>query len=412
MSPTRKSRQSQIPPPGEGGKFTLVEDQPTFDRFVAQLRRQRRFALDLEADSFHHYQEKICLIQVSFSGQTFLVDALSGINLGALARVFGDPRCEKVLHGADYDGRLIISHMGVRLRNFFDTMLGAQILGKPQVGLAALVSEYFQVTLDKRYQRADWSRRPLEPAQMEYAAKDVQYLLALRDALGEELEKMGRINWALEEFELLEAGFEALPGRRQEVIRIKGDRALDARQAAVLQSLLRWREGVARKKDVPPFKVIPNDMLLRLARVEGQDRDGLLEALTPRLRALYGDEIRRAWEKGRRSSPLELPREGGGGMRISRGAEKRLQRLKEWRSHFAHDLQMDPGVMLPNNTMEAVAMANPRDLADLVGRGLLKRWQLQLFGEAVLQILHTVPRGNGTAERGRQVSPGSPPPAP
>jgi len=370
----------------------MVEDQPALDRLLNQLRRQRRFALDLEADNFHHYREKICLIQVAFLGRAYLVDALAEVNLGPLARILSDSHVEKVLHGADYDGRLILSHLGVRLRNFFDTMLAAQMLGKPQVGLASLVREYFQVELDKRYQRADWSRRPLEKAQMDYAARDVLYLLPLRDALGEELERMGRLNWALEEFELLEAGFEELPGRRHDLLRIKGDRSLGPAQAAVLQSLLRWRDGMARKKDVPPFKVIPNDLLLKLAAAEPRRSEELLEMLTPRLRGLYGREIIQAWEKGRRTPPLVLPSREGGSLRLSRGAEKRLQRLKEWRSHFAHALQMDPGVMLPNATMEAVALANPRDLADLVGRGLLKRWQLQLFGEAILQVLHAVPR--------------------
>ncbi len=381
--------------------MVIVEDQQGLDRLLQQLRRQRRIALDLEADNFHHYREKICLIQLAFSGRAHIVDALKGMDMGPLARVLSDPRVEKVLHGADYDGRLILSHLGVRLRNFFDTMLAAQMLGKPQVGLASLVHEYFQVELDKRYQRADWSRRPLDQAHLDYAARDVLYLLPLRDVLGEELESMGRMNWALEEFELLEAGLEELPGRRHDLIRIKGDRALSPAQAAVLQALLRWRDGVARKKDVPPFKVVPNELLIKLAEAEPRQSGGLLDLLTPRLRGLYGREILQAWEKGRRSPPLELPSREVGSLRLSRGAEKRLQRLKEWRSHFAHALQMDPGVMLPNATMEAVAQANPRDLAELVGRGLLKRWQLQLFGEAILQILHAVPRNDREGDRRR-----------
>ncbi len=297
------------------------------------------------------------------------------------------------MHGADYDGRLIMSHLGVRLRSAFDTMLASQILGKPQVGLAPLLSEYFNVTMDKKHQRADWSRRPLSPSMLTYAGMDAEYLLALRDVLARELEEAGRMSWALEEFELLEAGLEVLPGRSQELYRAKGDRDLEPPQAAVLQSLLRWREGVAKRKDIPPFKIIPNEMLFKLALLPLEEDDvAKTGILTQRLWGLYGPEIQKALNKGRSSAPLELPAKVGGesGRRLNRSAEKRLARLKEWRNHFSHDLHLDPGVMLPNAVMESVAIVNPRDLAELIGTGLLKRWQLQLFGEALLQILHSV----------------------
>ncbi len=376
--------------PESGLKAVYIDRQDGFDRFISSLRRQKRFGIDLEADSLHHYQEKICLIQIAFPGKTYIIDPLAQINLGPLARVLADSRVEKVLHGADYDGRLIMSHLGVRLRGVFDTMLAAQILGKPQVGLAPLLSDYFKVILDKKHQRADWSRRPLSPDKLAYAGMDAEYLLPLRDALARELEAAGRMTWALEEFELLEAGLEVLPGRTQELYRIKGDRDLDPRQAAVLQSLLRWREGVAKRKDIPPFKTVPNEMLLKLARLEPGESDvGRSGILTARLRELYGPEIQKAVNRGLNAAPLELPaKEGGGSWRLNRSAEKRLARLKEWRNRFAHDLRLDPGVMIPNAVMESVAVANPRDLAELIGTGLLKRWQLQLFGEALLQILH------------------------
>ena len=116
-----------------------MDRQGTFDQFINALRRQKRFGIDLEADSLHHYQEKICLIQIAFPGKIYIVDPLADINLGPLARILTDSRIRKTLHGADYDGRLIMSHLGVRLRNTFDTMLAAQILGKSQVGLASLL---------------------------------------------------------------------------------------------------------------------------------------------------------------------------------------------------------------------------------------------------------------------------------
>ena len=229
---------------------------------------------------------------------------------------------------------------------------------------------------------------------LEYAGMDAEYLLSLRDILVRELEEAGRMSWALEEFELLEAGLEILPGRSQETYRIKGDRDLDAAQAAVLQVLLIWREGVAKRKDIPPFKIIPNEMLLKLAESEQEEVDvAMAGILTQRLRALYSPEIQKALNRGRSSAPWSCSTDQGGeNRRLNRSAEKRLTRLKEWRNHFSHDMRLDPGVMLPNAVMEAVAIANPHDLAELIGAGMLKRWQLQLFGEALLQILHSVPR--------------------
>ena len=162
-------------------------------------------AIDTEADSFHHYREKVCLIQVTFGTTTLLVDPLAVTELGPLGAVLEDPAVLKVLHGADYDLRLLDRDHGVRPRNLFDTMIAARLTGERSFGLAPLLASHLDVRLDKKYQLADWSRRPLPPEMAEYAAADTRHLLDLREILADRLTELGRLEWAEEEFGRLES---------------------------------------------------------------------------------------------------------------------------------------------------------------------------------------------------------------
>jgi len=244
--------------------YLLLDRPAAVAEFLGDCRGEARIAVDLEADSLHSYREKICLVQLSTAKRTAIVDPLAGSGaLAELAPVLADAAVLKVFHGGDYDVRLL-KREGALVRNLFDTMIAAQFAGRERFGLAALLETDFGVTLDKRYQRADWSRRPLDPGMLAYAAADTAHLLALADRLGGELARLGRLGWAEEEFGLLELVEPSLP-KTPSCLALKGAGRLAPRQLARLQALLELREELARSWNRPPFKVLANQTLIEWA---------------------------------------------------------------------------------------------------------------------------------------------------
>lgn len=369
--------------------FVYVADEETLRSMLDHLRGCRRVSVDLESDSFHHYQDRIALLQLGSGESIYIVDPFA-VDLTALTSLFAGPDTEKVFHDADYDGRMILSHTGVKPAPVFDTMIAARMLGKGRFGLADLLWEYFGVELDKALQREDWSRRPLREEMLRYAAMDVAYLLALRERLAGELERTGRLEWAREEFEKVVEGLEPMPPKKTELRRVKGARELQGRQLAVLQALLDWRDERARKKDLPPFKVVGTERLLRLAAEMPRTRRRLEDcgALTPRQLAMFGEEIMRAIEKGAAKPPSSWPRFPAP-ERHTRDmeAERIMRRFKSARDRKAAELGLDPGFLLPNATLKELARLKPRGLPDIEASGLLKRWQLKVMGETLAGCL-------------------------
>jgi len=171
---------------------------------IAALSREPLVAADTEAASFHRYRDRIFLIQLSSPSRTEIIDPLAVVDLSPVGRLLADPKVEKIFHDADYDLRILDRDYGFRARRLFDTRIAAQLAGEPAVGLAALLEKYASVKLAKEHQKADWSRRPLPPAMLAYAAADTAHLPALREQLRVRLTALGRLAWAEEEFTWLE----------------------------------------------------------------------------------------------------------------------------------------------------------------------------------------------------------------
>ncbi|HLP42845.1 MAG TPA: ribonuclease D, partial [Fibrobacteria bacterium] len=237
-----------------------VDSPSSLEGLLAKLDLVDTVYFDLEADSMHHYYAKICLIQILVDDRCYLVDPLSGINLNA----FLDKLATKVMvmHGADYDLRMLYQSSGFRPKRIFDTMLAAQLLGKPGFGLAALVQSYFGIALRKDQQKADWSQRPLPPLMLEYGAQDTFFLPGLYQALTRELEEKNRLSWHEECCrELIKATANIKEVDLENAWRIDGSSKLHSRQLAVLQKLWRYRDDAAKAQDLPSYKVLPSDLL-------------------------------------------------------------------------------------------------------------------------------------------------------
>ena len=369
--------------------FTYVADAAALREMLGDLRGRRRISVDLESDSYHHYAEKIALIQIGDGKNIYVVDPLA-VDISEMASLFTHEGTEKVFHDVDYDGRMILTFLGVKPAPIFDTMVAARILGKERIGLADLLGEYFGVPVDKGLQKADWSRRPLDREMLEYAALDVAHLIPLRGRLKEEMEALGRWPWAAEEFARLVENLEPMPERSVSFARVKGARGLSARQLGVLQELLEWREGRAKSRDVPTFKIIATDRLLRIAEDPPRNRRELqrMGALSDRQLARFGAEVAAAVERGLRMPEERLPRFPARVYeRRDFSAERMLRCFKTARDSRAEDLGLDPGFLLPNASLKAIAKLKPAGLRELRESGLLKGWQIEAMGDALAACL-------------------------
>ncbi|MBA3891373.1 MAG: ribonuclease D, partial [Gemmatimonadaceae bacterium] len=246
------------------------------DRFLDDVSGVREIAIDTEGASYHRFIDRIYLLQLSTRDRSAVIDPLPIGTPDGLGRLIESPAVEVVFHDADYDLRLLRQDYGWKVRRVFDTRIAAQLLGFKAFGLAALLEKYFGVKLDKKHQRADWSMRPLTRDMLQYAAQDTLYLLELRDHLRGELERLGRVAWAEEEFARLEDIQWAPDDPGLSFLKLKGARDLTRRELGVLRELVPFRDAIAGAQDRATFRVIGNEQLFAIAKQQPVSAEALL----------------------------------------------------------------------------------------------------------------------------------------
>jgi len=396
------------PVEGKVADFEIIERQSDLEALARDLLKEKIVAVDTEADSFYHYFDKTCLVQIATAKSSYLVDplALGGPSeLAPLAPLFKSPDVRVVFHAAEYDIYVLKRDCGFEFDNLFDTMVSAQLLGYPAVGLSALIEHHFGVKLPKDEQRSDWSRRPLTDEQLTYAASDVQYLIRLADKLEKELRKAKRLEWAQAEFEALtqrkwpSRGFDKLG-----YLRIKGAKKLDPKSLGVLRELYILRDKRAREIDRPPFKVLGNRTLLDIAEAKPRTQAALAEikGVSELIVRRIGSDLVEAVREGKKEGHGPIPKlEGNGRRRMDRRAERRLATLKKWRSERASELGLDPGVLCPNSALESMSIDPPADADELARRKEIKTWFAREFGAEVAGVLasrESEAEGEGAAD--------------
>ena len=369
----------------------LIQTQADLEHLFERLRNEPLVALDTEAASFHRFKDRVYLLQLSSRNETAVVDPLAVTSLESLAGILADPGVEVVFHDADYDLRLLENEYGFRATNLFDTRVAAQLLNEPGVGLAALLEKYLGVHLNKRYQRADWSVRPLTPEMLDYAAADTRHLPVLRDTLRERLRELGRLEWAEEEFEMLGAAARlASEPEEPGYLRLKGAKALNGRALAILRELYQWREDLARRTDKAAFRIMNNESLLLMTKAQPRDLAALkaIRGVGPEQAERRGKDILAAVQRGLDIADCDLPKVERHHRRPPDAAyESRLERLKAARNALAMRYDLQPGVLCPNGTLEAIAGMNPDTLQQMESIRELRRWQLREFGGSLLAAL-------------------------
>ncbi|HET7597966.1 MAG TPA: ribonuclease D [Burkholderiales bacterium] len=372
--------------------MSYIATQQALADLMTEVRRAPRVAVDTEAASFHRYRDRIYLLQISTEQRTALIDPLAVHDLATFGAMLGDPQIEKVFHDADYDLRVIDRDYGYRAIRLFDTRVAAQLAGEPAIGLAALLEKYVGIKLDKEHQKADWSLRPLTPAMLAYAAADTHHLLALRDALERRLRELGRFTWATEEFAALEAlRWTGIAGGDADAyLRVKGAKGLPARSLAAFRELYRWRESVAEREDKAPFRIIGNDALLSVSRALPATAADLAHVrdLPSSLARRHGDALLDAVSRAKRLPETDLPRiERVARPQKDAGFDERVDKLKVARNRVATEIALDAGVLCGRTTLEAVARVHPKDRAGLAQVRELRRWQIEVLGDALLAAL-------------------------
>jgi ribonuclease D len=372
--------------------YELVDTESAWKQCLKKLSKVSRMAVDIEANSLYAYREQVCLIQISTDTDNFILDPLSGVSLEALGNLLNHPGIEKVFHAADYDLALLKSLNRWNVSNLFDTMWAGRLLGFKKMGLAWFLETLYGIHLDKKHQKANWGQRPLTEEKLIYACNDTRYLLRMRDDLGRDLAQKGLEAEAREIFTDLcrsrvfkrsfdPEGFWKLPGAR----------TLPPQARSVLRALFVFRDNEAKRRNVPPFKVLNNQMLIHLAlasmKWNGKAPSkpytvpGVPEKLLNRLNPALFEIMHKALNGPPPVFPSKVPQH-------SSGYWQRHELLMEWRKETAVKRDVESDVILSRETLEELAEKNPLRHEDLEQIATLGDWHKKQYGADILKILN------------------------
>ena len=370
--------------------YKMINTRNKLENFVGTIENEKAVGVDLEADSMYHFKEKVCLIQMAATNINVVIDPLVVKDLSPLKPIFKRGDICKIFHGADYDVRSLYRDFRITIHNLFDTELASRFLGVPETGLEAVLKKKFAVTLDKKFQRKDWSRRPLPPDMIAYAAEDARYLLPLAQGLKAELDERNRLGWVNEECEYLSRVRPITVNDQPLYLNFKGAGKLDSRSLAVLENLLGFRREVARRKDKPLFRIFGNRSLMELAGKKPLNLKQLekTRALSSRQISMYGRGMLAAIQ-GAMNLPAEdlpvYPRKKS--PRISLAVAGRVKALRTWRDKQAQKLAIDPALICNKALMSTIAVQRPLNLSELAAIKEMKNWQKKEFGRDIVRVL-------------------------
>lgn len=359
--------------------FQLLDQPGSLEPLLRAIERVEEVALDTEADNMYHYKTRVCLLQFLVDGEVFLVDVLApGLKLEPLWAVLS--RKHLIMHGSDFDLRLLHDLCRFQPKSLFDTMLAAQLLGLARIGLASLLDQHFGVALDKDGQKANWSKRPLTPKLLNYAALDVWHLPALRDILTRELKKLGRLGWLEQQCRAqMASGFEGFAPPTENDWRIGRSERLRGPGLSVLHAVWHWRESQAQRLDTPPFKVCGNALLLKIAESAeaGDSESTILNSvhLGKRHDRIF-PSLAAAVRAGLARDPKSLPRRPGrdpNHVSLSQEEVELQDRIRTDRDHVAKELGIEATLIANRAQLAQIARA-PRRMGDV-----LLPWQVDLL---------------------------------
>ncbi len=372
--------------------YKIIESQTDLENLVDVIKGEKSIAVDLEADSMYNFREKVCLIQIATQNCISVIDPLKVQDLSLLTPIFSNPNIKKIFHGADYDVRSLYRDYRFEINNLFDTELACRFLGIKETGLNTVLKNRFNVEIDKRFQKKDWSRRPLPEEMVDYAARDVIYLEALSQVLEEELIQKGRFSWVTEECEHL-SKVRHVPNGYPLFLKFRGAGRLDRESLGVLETLLRLRIRIARRKNMPVFKIISNGSLMTLAKRRPLSVAALMElhALSPKQINMYGKALMKSISKASKLPYCNLPLYPRKKPPILKPTvPARIKALKSWRDERAEELDIDPSMLFNKAMLTAIAAKKPKTMQMFENVKNMRNWQKDEFGEEIIEVLGKV----------------------
>lgn len=370
--------------------YKFIESEAELKKVCEGLLEEKIIAVDLEADSMHCFKEKVCLIQIASATEAFLVDPFEIKKIPSFLDVLESEDVIKVFHGADFDIRSLDRDYQTKVNNLFDTEIACRFLGIKERGLAALLKRNFDLDVDKKFQKADWSRRPFRQDMIEYSVGDVSHLVKLHDIIYGQLVERGRLLWAKEEFEIQEQVRYENNHLSPLFKKFKGAGKMDNRSLAVLENLLQLRLTIAEEKDQPLFKILSNSSLMTMAFEKPVTIDQMLRirALTRRQTDMYGTLCKDAIVDAINLEHKDLPSYPKTRRpRRDPLVQKRIDNLKKMREKLSISLNMEPGLLLNNAAIGLIAFENPATPEDLVKIETIRNWQVEAMGESILTTL-------------------------
>lgn len=361
-----------------------VDAAPQFEEMLKLLASTAVIGVDTESNSLHAYREQVCLVQFSTSERDYLLDPLGNLDLAPLNTIFSAQGIVKIFHASEYDVICLRRDFGFEFHNLFDTMQAARILGREKFSLGDLVEAEFGIHLDKHNQKANWAVRPMPPDMQSYACLDTHFLIQLYLKMKAELREKGLDELAAEDFERLSHS-NATENHNALYTQVSGYHELDRRQLAVLNELCLYRDRMARKNNLPLFKVLSNAMLLEIGqRCPRTEKDlRKIDALPLRLFERHAAGLMEAIHQGMKATPIDLPMRS----KPDRHYLARLDRLKAWRKRKAEELKVLSDVVLPKDILEELAGRNPQDPASL--QKIMDRvpWRMDKFGKEIFTVV-------------------------
>lgn len=364
----------------------LVNSQETLSHMVAELKRQPAIAIDTESNSLHSYQEQVCLIQISIPGSDYLVDPFLIEDMSPLGEVFADPNIQKVFHAGDYDLATLKRDYGFEFVNIFDTMLAATALAEPAIGLAALLEKYYDIILVKKYQRADWGKRPLDSEMLIYAQGDSHYLLELRDLLVEKLREVGRLEYVLEDSAALARITLPMKDHEEDIWKVKGSQDLKPTALSLLKQLNHLRETIAEQKNVPPFKVFSAKALIEIATTQPHylEELSLLPSFPPSMIRRYGKQLMQVVKDWRENPESVTPRKNH---RLNDREVKLREKLGEWRKEISEKEAIPSNAVISRDLLELIAHQDPQSTEEMAEVMRDYPHHYQQYGQQIFDLI-------------------------
>lgn len=370
---------------------TLITAREHLEEVVAELAKCPRLSFDTESNGFYAYKERVCLVQISSPTDDFIVDPIAIPDISALGPLFADPGIEKLFHAGEYDVLCLKRDYGFAFANLYDTMIAARVLGVKELGLAAAIERHFGIVLSKKLQRADWGKRPLTHEMIRYAQGDTHYLMKLADEQKRALAEKSRLDDAREAFRELEAleptiktfdpeGYWKLVGRQD----------IGGKATAALKEIWLYREQQAQSRDRAPFRVMPEDLMVKIAQALPETKDALaaVKGMTPYILERFGSGLLACVERGLAAGPVVRPPQPERQRRMADDEWKTFEALRLWRKERGERDGVEPVVILSTDSMRQIAAHACRAGGDpLAPLSELKKTR---YGEDVLRVVAAV----------------------